>query len=308
MKLKIAVIGGGSTYTPELVDCFINNYREVPSEEIYLMDIDKEKLSVITGLVKRMTEKRGIPLKISSGTSLEEALEGADFIILQIRVEGLPARHRDETLPLKFGIIGQETTGPGGFACALRTIPAVMNICKKAREICPQSWIINFTNPSGIITEAIYKYGSMKIIGLCNIPVFIKRKIAETFNVEPADVDFDYMGLNHLSWITGLRVKGEDVLKKISPEILRLANLPEFPVHKNVIKTTGFIPSPYLRYYYHHDEILKEQIRAEKTRAQKVMEIEKELLKLYSDRGLSEKPKLLEERGGACYSDRKSVV
>ena len=303
MKNKIALIGAGSTYTPELVDCFIKNYSEVPLSEIYLMDIDERKLNILSGLVKRMVKAANIPLKVSSGTDLSECLKNSSFVILQIRVEGLKARHRDETVPLEFGCIGQETTGAGGFACAVRTIPAVLDICKEAEKICPESWIINFTNPSGIITEALNKYSSMKVIGLCNIPAFIKRKIADVFQVPSEEVDFDYIGLNHLSWLTGIRVEGKDVLESMPKELIKLANLPEFPISEEVIKTTGFIPSPYLKYYYHHDKMLEEQRKAEKTRAEIVMKIEEKLLNIYSDKKLNQKPALLEERGGACYSE-----
>jgi 6-phospho-beta-glucosidase len=303
-KLKIAVIGAGSTYTPELVDSFIKNYDEVPLEEFYLMDIDRDKLSIIEKFVNRMVQAKNIPLKIKAGTDLSEALKGSDFVVLQIRVEGLNARYRDETVPLEFGCIGQETTGAGGFACAMRTIPAILDICKTAERCCPQAWIINFTNPSGIITEAISKYTMMKVIGLCNIPIFIKRKIVEVFNVSDETVDFDYVGLNHLSWFTDIRVEGKNVLKNLIEEgiKIKLANMPDFPVDDDLVKTIGFLPSPYLKYYYHHDSILKEQLKADKTRAEKVMEIEKNLLDLYKEPSLTEKPKELEERGGACYS------
>ncbi|HPZ07326.1 MAG TPA: 6-phospho-beta-glucosidase [Candidatus Eremiobacteraeota bacterium] len=301
-EIKIAVIGGGSTYTPELVDCFIQNYRDVPTEEIYLMDTDREKLSIITGLVQRMVKSRGIPIKINTGTSLEEALKNSMFVILQIRVEGLSARYRDETIPLEFGCIGQETTGAGGFSCALRTIPVILDICKEAEKYCPRAWLINFTNPSGIITEAISKYSSMKVIGLCNIPVFIKKKISEAMDIQEEFIKLNYIGLNHLSWITDIRIRGKGKIKNFTEIKIKLANLPEFPVHQEIIKSTGFLPSPYLKYYYHHDKILKEQLKASKTRAEEVMEIEKELLELYSNPLLSKKPRELEKRGGACYS------
>lgn len=303
-KLKIAVIGAGSTYTPELVDSFIKNYSEVPLEEIYLMDIDAHKLSIIEQFVKRMVHAKNIPVNITSGTDLPEALEGADFVVLQIRVEGLRARYRDETVPLEFGCIGQETTGAGGFACALRTIPAILHICKTAEQYCPHAWIINFTNPSGIITEAISKHTLMKVIGLCNVPMFIKRNIAEAFNVLDDTVDFDYVGLNHLSWFTDIRICGKTVLKNLIEEgiKIKLANMPDFPVDDYLVRATGFLPSPYLKYYYHHDSIFREQLKADKTRAEKVMEIEKNLLDLYKEPSLTEKPKELEERGGACYS------
>ncbi|MEQ8190332.1 MAG: 6-phospho-beta-glucosidase [Candidatus Eremiobacterota bacterium] len=303
-KIKVSVIGAGSTYTPELVDSFIKNYSEVALEELYLMDIDSDKLSVIEKLVSRMVYACDVPVKIKSGTELPEALKGADFVILQIRVEGLDARYRDETVPLEFGCIGQETTGAGGFACALRTIPAILHICKTAEQYCPDAWVINFTNPSGIITEAISKHTSMKVIGLCNVPMFIKRKIAESFNVSDETVDFDYVGLNHLSWFTDIRIDGKTVLKNLIEEgiKIKLANMSDFPVDDYLVKTTGFLPSPYLKYYYHHDSILKEQLKADQTRAEKVMEIEKNLLELYKNPALTEKPKELEERGGACYS------
>ena len=303
-KLKIAVIGAGSTYTPELVDSFIKNYSDVSLEELYLMDIDPDKLSVIEKLVSRMVNAGNVPVRIKSGTELPEALKGADFVILQIRVEGLNARYRDEAIPLEFGCIGQETTGAGGFACAMRTIPAILYICKSAEQYCPGAWIINFTNPSGIITEAISKHTSMKVIGLCNVPMFIKRKIAEAFQVQDEDIDFDYVGLNHLSWFTDIRISGKTVLKNLLEEgiKIKLANMSDFPVDDYLVKTTGFFPSPYLKYYYHHDSILKEQLKDDITRAEKVMEIEKKLLELYKDPSLTEKPKELEERGGACYS------
>lgn len=300
--LKICVIGGGSTYTPELIEGFIVRSRELPVREIALMDVDEERLGIVGGLAGRMLRAAGAEIAVSLTTDCREALVGADYVITQLRVGGMAARVLDETIPLRFGVIGQETTGPGGFACALRTIPVLLEIARDVAQVAPEAHLINFTNPSGLVTEALLKHTSVPVIGLCNVPVGFQTQIAHHLGVPLDRLHLDYVGLNHLSWIRGLEARGEDVFPRVFAAYLDQSRTGEFPFSPELLETLGLIPSYYLRYYYHHDLVLEEQLRAGKQRAQEVLEIEADLLKLYGDPGLVTKPKLLDRRGGAHYS------
>jgi len=229
-------------------------------------------------------------------------LEGADYVITQIRVGGLACRIQDESLPLPFGVLGQETTGPGGFAKALRTIPVVLDIAHDMAKVAPGAHLINFTNPSGIITEALLKYTDIPTIGLCNSPFGFQQGIAQQLRVAPERIQLDYVGLNHLSWIRGVMLDGEDIFERVLEGAIARAKAGESSFSPQLLETLGMLPSYYLNYYYNHDQVVAEQRRAEKTRGEKVQEIEARLLKLYADPSLSHKPKLLQERGGAHYS------
>ena len=299
MGVKVAVVGGGSTYTPELVEGFVIRTDRLPVDELVLMDIDPERLAVVGALAERMVRAAGWVGTVRLTDRADEALEGANFVIVQLRVGGNQARYLDETIPLRFGCIGQETTGPGGFAKALRTVPVVLEIAERTAEIgAPDAWVVDFTNPTGLVTQALLDQGH-RACGLCNVAIGVQRELASHLGVEPSHVRLDHVGLNHLSWVRAVLVDGVDRLPELlaeAPEELTEAAPIEF------VRALGAIPSSYLRYYYRTSEILEHQ-RTHRTRAEEVLEIEAGLLELYRDPALETKPKLLEERGGAWYSD-----
>jgi 6-phospho-beta-glucosidase len=283
--MKIAVVGAGSTYTPELV----SGLGVLPVDELALMDVDAQRLEIVGGLAQRMWAG---PVQLT--TDLDRALDGADFVLVQIRVGGQAARLRDETIPLACGCIGQETTGAGGFAKAMRTVPVVLDIAARAPAA---AWIVDFTNPVGIITRALLDAGH-RAVGLCNVAIGFQRRFARELGVEPRRVVVDQVGLNHLTWVRAVRVDGKDVL----PELLTDDLAAELGLPRQLLDELGAVPSYYLRYFYAHDRVLAEQ-RDGTPRAAEVAEIERELLELYRDPSLTEKPKLLEQRGGAFYSE-----
>jgi 6-phospho-beta-glucosidase len=301
MGLKIAVVGGGSTYTPELVDGIARRSTRLATDELVLYDIDPNRREVVGGLASRMLRRGGWPGRLLITGDRAEALDGADFVLIQLRVGGQQARLVDETLPNQFGAIGQETTGPGGFAKALRTIPVLLEIAEEtARRSARDAWIVDFTNPVGIVTRALLDEGH-RVIGLCNVAIGLQRRFAERFGVQPEQVDLEHVGLNHLSWERAIRVNGVDRL----PEMLAadadgLGEMVGVP--GALVRTVRALPSYYLRYYYCTDEVLRGQLDGH-TRAQEVMEIEQQLLELYRDPSLDTKPELLEHRGGAFYSE-----
>jgi 6-phospho-beta-glucosidase len=299
--LKIAVVGGASTYTPELVQGFAARADRLPVDELVLLDIDPGRLEVVGGLARRILEARGFAGRLSLATDADEALEGANVAVVQLRVGGQAARLLDETLPLRFGCIGQETTGAGGFAKALRTVPIVLDLAERmAVRGAPRSWLVNFTNPVGIMTQALLDQGH-RAIGLCNVAIGIQRSAAAHFGVEPDRVRLDHVGLNHLSWERAVYVDGVDRLPELidgaAEELAAWSGIPA-----DLIQGLRAIPSYYLRYYYLTDQVLAEQ-RAGTPRAEEVMRIERELLALYRDPELHDKPRLLEGRGGAYYSE-----
>jgi 6-phospho-beta-glucosidase len=283
--MKIAVVGAGSTYTPELV----SGLNALDVDELALMDVDEERLEIVGGLARRMWNG-----SIVLTSDLDRAVEGADFVLLQIRVGGQAARLRDETIPLACGCIGQETTGAGGFAKAMRTVPVVLQIAERAPK---DAWIVDFTNPVGIVTRALLDAGH-RAVGLCNVAIGFQRQFARMYGVEPSRVLVDQVGLNHLTWVRAVLVDGRDVL----PELLTDDVAESVGVTKQVLDDLGAIPSYYLHYFYAHDRVLAEQ-RDGVPRAARVAEIERELLELYRDPTLTEKPALLEQRGGAFYSE-----
>ncbi len=311
--LKIATIGGGSSYTPELIEGFIKRYNELPVKEIYLVDVEqgKEKLEIVGELAKRMVRKAGLDIAIYLTLDRREAIKDADFVTTQFRVGLLDARIRDEKIPLKYNVIGQETTGAGGFAKAQRTIPIILDICKDMEELAPNAWLINFTNPSGIITEAVIKHSKIKTIGLCNVPLGMVNGVADILGISADRVFIDFAGLNHLVWGTKIYVDGEDITDKFIDELadgksMTMRNIPDFTWQPEFIKSLGMFPCPYHRYYYTTSEMLEEELEAfkkEGTRGEVVKGVESELFKLYKDPDLNIKPPQLSQRGGAHYSD-----
>jgi len=297
--LKLCVIGAGSTYTPELVEGILARRDELPITRLALMDIDERKLAIVAGLARRMIEAAAGGPQLMVTMDRAQAIADADFVVVQIRVGGLEARIRDEKVPLEFGVIGQETTGPGGFANALRTIPVMLDIAADVARLAPDAWLINFTNPSGIITEALNRYSNAQAIGLCNSPIGLQRRLARHFAAEPADVVLDYFGLNHLNWVRGVRVRGEDA----TGGALEAAAAWGDGREGDLIRALRMIPSGYLRYYYFTDEVLEGLLRAPRTRGEEVAEVEAVLLQMYQDPALASKPAELEKRGGAYYSE-----
>ncbi len=299
--MKVAVIGAGSTYTPELVSGLMRERERIDVRELVLHDIDRDRREVVGGLARRILERQGFSGAFALTGELERALDGADAVLIQIRVGGQAARLRDETIPAACGCVGQETTGAGGFGKAMRTVPVVLEIAQRVRELaCSDAWIIDFTNPVGIVTRALLDAGH-RAIGLCNVAINFQRQIAALLGVSPERVLIDQVGLNHLTWIRAVRVDGHDVLGEvISHHGDALAREIELP--RALIETLGAIPSYYLRYFYAEREVVQEQGRST-PRAQTVMEIERRLLDLYRDPSLTEKPALLEQRGGAFYSE-----
>jgi 6-phospho-beta-glucosidase len=301
MGIKIAVIGAGSTYTPELMEGLIQRGTSINLEEVSFYDIDSRRLNILYDFSLRMVEAAGSKLKLTKGMDLKKVVSGADFIINQIRVAGQEGRIFDERLGIKNDIIGQETTGVGGFSKALRTIPVVLNQCRVYERYAPDAILINFTNPSGIITEAILRNTRINCIGLCNIPVNLRMDIAHYLRVDPEEIQLDYIGLNHLGWVRAIRI-GEkkynlDNLKKtvskFSPR-----NIPDMDYPEELLACIGAFPGYYLRYFYLNRAMLKKLKSAKYTRGEEVLRIERRLLKMYQDRRLNKKPELLSQRGG----------
>jgi 6-phospho-beta-glucosidase len=308
MGVKVAVVGGGSTYTPELVEGFVTRGDRLPVDELVLLDIDPDRLDIVGGLAGRQLRRVGWDGTLGLTGDRREALEGADFVIVQLRVGGNKARYKDETIPLEFDCIGQETTGAGGFAKALRTVPVVLELAELTAEIgAPNAWFVDFTNPTGLVTQALFDHGH-RALGLCNVAIGFQREFARHFGVEPDRVQLEHVGLNHLTWERKVLVDGIDRL----PELL--ADPPREPGEDEIegmpisfVRELGAFPSYYLHYYYRTSAVLADQ-REGKTRAEEVMEIEAGLLELYKDPSLDTKPKLLEERGGAFYSDAAAAL
>ncbi|MFJ4078170.1 6-phospho-beta-glucosidase [Streptomyces iakyrus] len=301
--MKLTVVGGGSTYTPELVDGFARLRDTLPLEELVLMDPARDRLELVGGLARRIFTRQDHTGRITTTDNLDEAVDGADAVLLQLRVGGQAARQQDETWPLECGCVGQETTGAGGLAKALRTVPVVLDIADRVRRTNPHAWIIDFTNPVGIVTRALLRAGH-KAVGLCNVAIGLQRKFAALLSVAPSEIHLDHVGLNHLTWETAVRrggPEGEDVLPKLLGEHGdRIASDLRLP--RPLLDTLGVVPSYYLRYYYAHDEVVRE-LRTKPSRAAEVAGMERELLALYADPALDEKPELLAGRGGAFYSE-----
>jgi 6-phospho-beta-glucosidase len=293
--MKVAVVGGGSTYTPELV----SGLSRLDVSEFVLHDIDPERREVVGGLARRMLDRQRFTGSLDITDDLDRAVAGADFVLIQIRVGGQGARLADETFPLPCGCIGQETTGAGGLAKALRTVPVILEIADRVRETS-DAWIVDFTNPVGIVTRALLDHGH-RAIGLCNVAIGFQRRWAAELGVEPARILVDQVGLNHLTWVRRVLLDGRDLLPDILAEH-RGELAADLGLPARLLDELGIVPSYYLRYFYAHDEVLREQLDGV-PRAQTVAEIERTLLELYRDPSVVEKPALLEQRGGAFYSE-----
>jgi len=309
--LKVAVIGGGSTYTPELVNGFLARLDQFPIDELWLMDIDKERLDIVGGFAQRMVEAKGASFKVVLTTNQREALKDASYVTTQLRVGQMEARRRDEYLGLRHGLIGQETTGVGGMAKAMRTIPVILKIASDMREVSAKdALLVNFTNPAGLVTQALSKYAAdIPAVGVCNVPITAKMAIIERLEmgtgkkIEPNQTQLKTLGLNHLSWHRGFTVDGEDVWPQlIQGYIAELKKDPEPEWDPRTIEVLRMMPNYYLQFFYHTDKKFKSQEKWPPSRAEEVMEVEKDLLREYADPNLKEPPADLMKRGGAYYS------
>jgi len=308
--MKITIIGGGSTYTPELVSGFLERLDVLPLRELWLMDIDAERLAIVGGFVQRMVEARGRPFRVILSTHQREAIGGASYVCTQLRVGQMQARREDEYLGWRHGLIGQETTGVGGMAKALRTIPVLLNIAKDMRETAPGALLINFTNPAGLIVEALSRYApDVPAVGVCNVPITTKMRFLEWLKestgqaIAPERAELKTLGLNHLSWHYGLTVDGKDVWPQVLAMAIRQAKQQAHPDWEpRFLESTRMIPNYYLQYYYYTEEKLREQRQWPPSRAEQVMQIEAELLRQYADPALVGLPVGLMQRGGAYYS------
>lgn len=311
--IKVVTIGGGSSYTPELVEGFIKRYDELPVKELWLVDIEdgEEKLEIVSNLARRMVKRANIDMKIFHTLNRKEALKGADFVTTQFRVGQLDARIKDEKIPLSHGLIGQETNGAGGLFKALRTIPVILDIINDIQKLCSDAWLINFTNPVGIVSEAIFRYTNFKkYIGLCNVPIGIKNNLAKVLELDSNKIDIDFAGLNHMVYGLNVKINGKDITNKALDRYIdaniSMKNIKDIEFNKDFIKSLGVIPCPYHRYYYKSLEMLDIELKEfndGKTRGQVVKELENELFEIYKDENINTKPPQLEKRGGTYYSD-----
>jgi 6-phospho-beta-glucosidase len=298
--VKLAVVGAGSTYTPEVVDGIVRLRHLLAVDDLWLHDTNEQRLETVAGLARRMLTAAGHPARLATTTGLDDAVEGADAVLVQIRVGGQAARAVDETVPLACGCVGQETTGFGGLAKALRTMPVVLDIARRVRDLAPQAWIVDFTNPVGIVTKGLLDEGH-RAVGLCNAAMAFQRHFATVLDVDPARLELDHLGLNHLTWEAGVRLDGEEVLPRLLEDHAdRVAPVTGLP--PELLRRLGTVPSYYLHYFYEHDGVVEEQRRTT-SRAEVVSALERELLALYADEELKEKPELLRQRGGAGYSE-----
>ncbi|HGH3375195.1 TPA: 6-phospho-beta-glucosidase [Kluyvera cryocrescens] len=311
-NVKLVVIGAGSSYTPELIEGVIKNHHQLPVSHIAFVDVEmgKKKMDIIFQLTKRMLDKAGLAIEVSQTLDRGNALQGADFVVTQLRVGGIDARIIDEKLPKSYGFIGQETNGAGGMFKALRTIPVIIEIANEMKEICPEAWLINFTNPASMVTEAVLKYSNNnRVIGLCNGPINMTHQVAGLLNARVEDLYVEFKGSNHMNFITKILHHGIDrtretidLINAADVDALSFKNVSNEQFNKELLAATNLIPSSYLKYYLKTTEMLAEQDAAELSRGEIVKNIEAELFKKYSDISLQDKPKELEARGGALYS------
>lgn len=314
-KVKIVTIGGGSSYAPELMEGFIKRYNELPIGEIWLVDVEEgqEKLTIDVAMAQRMWDASGFDVKVYGTLNRREALKDADFVTTQFRVGFLEARIKDERIPLSYGMLGQETNGAGGIFKALRTIPVVLEIVEDMKELCPNAWLINFTNPSGMITEAVIRYGKWeRCIGLCNVPVIAMMKEPEAIGYKSDELIYKFVGLNHFHWHKVYDAKGNELTNNVIEAMLDgkdvglPANINNVPFFDDQIRRLGMIPCGYHRYYYRQEEMVDhsiEEMNTVGTRGQQVKHTEEVLFDLYKDASLDHKPQELAMRGGAYYSD-----
>jgi 6-phospho-beta-glucosidase len=309
--LKVAVIGGGSTYTPELVNGFLARLKEFPLDELWLMDIDEERLKVVGSFAQRMVQAKGSPFKVILSTDQRESIQAAAYVTTQLRVGHMEARRRDEYLGRRHGLIGQETTGIGGMAKALRTIPVILKIAQDIREAArPGTLLVNFTNPAGLVTQALSKYaGDVPAVGVCNVPITTKMHIIEDLEqatgkkIDPDRTELNTLGLNHLSWHRGFTIDGEDVWPQVIESFIAGLKKEEQPEwDPRTIEVLRMMPNYYLQYFYYTDHKLSSQDQWPPSRAEEVIEVEKDLLQEYADPNLKEPPAALMKRGGAYYS------
>lgn len=308
--LKVAVIGGGSTYTPELVHGFLTRQDEFPLDELWLMDIDRARLEVVGGFVKRMALKNRAKFRIILSTDQQEAIRGASYVITQMRVGKMDARRNDEYLGQRFGIIGQETTGIGGMAKALRTIPVILNVAKDIQTLAPSALLVNFANPAGLVTEALFRYApDVSCVGVCNASITMKMDILNKLNeklgtkIQPQDAHEKTLGLNHLTWFYGFEVNGNDYWPQIMTDLISEMKAEPDPFYDpNTLQVLQMLPNYYLRYYYYTDKILEKQTHWPPSRAEEVQMIEDKLLEIYRDENRNQLPEELMARGGAYYS------
>ena len=315
--VKIVTIGGGSSYTPELVEGFIKRYSQLPVKELWLVDIEegREKLETVGALAQRMVKKAGLPMKVILSYDRRTALKDADFVTTQMRIGRLPARVADERIPLSHGMIGQETNGAGGMFKAFRTIPVILDIVKDMEELCPDAWLINFTNPAGIVTEAVLRHTHFKkVIGLCNVPVNMVAGIAKILGVDESRVTLELQGVNHFVFATDVFLDGESVMEEVvekyahisAEDTIAMKNFVSLPYSPAFIRGLHAIPCPYHNYYFFTKEQLKDELKEfeeGRVRGEVVSHVEKELFEIYANEELDIKPKQLEQRGGAKYSD-----
>jgi 6-phospho-beta-glucosidase len=309
--MKIAVIGGGSTYSPELVNGFLERIHDFPLEELWLMDIDEQRLNIVGGFAQRMVQAKGSPFSVVLSTNQREAIADSQYVTTQLRVGQMPARREDEYLGQKHGLIGQETTGVGGMAKALRTIPVVLQIASDIQGFAqPGAFLVNFTNPAGLVTQALHQYApEVSSVGVCNAPITTKMGILEHIEqetgekIDPARANLDTLGLNHLSWHRGFSIDGEDIWPRVLEIFIAEAkNDPHSEWDPNTLEALHMLPNYYLEYYYYTDRKLAEQSKWPPSRAEAVMEVEQDLLHKYADPELQEPPEDLMKRGGAYYS------
>ncbi len=298
---KIAIVGGGSAYTPEFIEGFITHENEIQVGEIALFDVDEERLNIVGGMVQRQVHHAELDTRITLTLSCPKAVEGARFVASQMRVGQMPARIRDEKTPLKHNVIGQETTGPGGTLKAWRTIPVTLEVARDVEKYAPGAWYLNFTNPSGIITEAILKHTNLNVVGLCNNPINIRRMIAQAMGVRDEQVYLEWIGLNHVNWVRHIFVDGQDITERVFEDFEKFKGELHFPT--GLVRMLGVLPGSYLQYYYDHPCKLAEAKAVAKSRGEVVQEVEKELFKKYIDPNQVVKPPELSQRGGALYSE-----
>ncbi|MFT6398391.1 MAG: 6-phospho-beta-glucosidase [Bradymonadia bacterium] len=305
--MKLCVVGGGSSYTPELLRGIIDEFATLGINDVVLTDPRQDRLGPVSAFCRKMVDAAGVPICVTTETDLDKALVGADFVVVQIRVGGQEGRHEDIQLGLRHGLIGQETTGVGGFAKAIRTVPVVLEIARRIEAIAPNAWMLNFTNPAGLVTEAVLNHVRERCVGLCNVPIEMQMDLAEILGAKADEVTLDWVGLNHLGWVRRVDLRGKDMLpellEQIEDGVPGPANVPEIDYPPGFLKSLGAIPSSYVRFFYMPDEMLAEIQAAKLTRAQEVAVIEEELLKIYADpESPPELPALLSQRGGAWYS------
>jgi 6-phospho-beta-glucosidase len=308
--MKIVVIGGGSTYTPELIKGLIARSPILNLHEVWLVDPDEERLRIVGSFAQRMVSHANAGFRVELTADRQLALEDADYVVTQFRVGGQQARRNDELLGRRHRLVGQETTGVGGFAKALRTIPVALDIARDMRAIAPQAILLNFTNPAGLVTEAVARHGGVPVIGLCNNAINAQRAIARMFNVPPEQVFIEQVGLNHLNWIRHVTINGDDATDAVLEAYVEHLRHDEDPLHfpPRLIQMLRAIPSSYLRYFYLTPQIIAQQESGAPTRADVVMDVERRLLARYADPNLREMPPELMERGGAYYSTAAAAL